>query len=241
MWDRKVLKAKGKAAFNRNYWKCVLTTMILSLLTGGTATAAYRQNSGEIKESMNLLRDAMGAQNLTSEQQLVVLLGIAAVVFGVILFAAAVNGAVRIFVGYAFEVGGCSFFLKNAEEPVPVKEVLNGFKQSYLRNVLTLFLRDLYLTLWSLLFGVPGFIKHYSYLLVPYILADSPEMSRKEAFLLSRKLMDGNKWNAFVLDLSFVGWILLNAMTLGVLGTFYVNPYVRATHAELYRTLRYGY
>lgn len=234
------MKARGKAAFSRNYWKCVLTTMILGVLTGGTATATYRQNSGEIQESMNMLRDAIEAQNLTSEQQVVVLLGIAAVVFSIMLFAAAVNGAVRIFVGNVFEVGGCSFFLKNAEEPVPVKEVLNGFKVSYLRNVLTLFLRDLYIALWSMLFVIPGIVKSYSYLLVPYILADSPELSQKEAFLLSRKLMDGNKWNAFVLDLSFIGWQLLNALTVGVLGFFYVNPYIRATHAELYRTLRYG-
>jgi uncharacterized membrane protein len=43
-----------------------------------------------------------------------------------------------------------------------------------------------------------------------------------------------------VLDLSFIGWEILSAMTLGILGIFYVNPYVNMTNAALYDSLRYG-
>lgn len=86
-------------------------------------------------------------------------------------------------------------------------------------------LRDVFIFLWSLLFLIPGVIKHYSYRMVPYILADDPEIGAMDAITLSRQMMDGHKWNTFVLDLSFLGWDLLSALTLGLLGVFYVNPY----------------
>ena len=74
--------------------------------------------------------------------------------------------------------------------------------------------------------------------MVPFILADNPNIGAKEAITLSRKMMDGNKWRAFVLDLSFIGWFLLAGLTGGILGIFYVNPYVYSTHAELYHALK---
>ena len=70
--------------------------------------------------------------------------------------------------------------------------------------------------------------------MIPYILAENPRISRKRAFEISKNMMDGEKWNAFVLDLSFIGWILLSAITCGIVGIFYVNPYREATFAELY-------
>ena len=51
-------------------------------------------------------------------------------------------------------------------------------------------------------------------------------------------MMMGNKWDAFVLDLSFIPWQLLSSVTLGLAGIFWVNPYTRATEAELYAVLR---
>jgi len=52
--------------------------------------------------------------------------------------------------------------------------------------------------------------------------------------------MMGNKWDAFVLDLSFIGWFILNSLTCGILGLFYVNPYYFATDANLYRAIKMG-
>ena len=89
-----------------------------------------------------------------------------------------------------------------------------------------------------MLFVIPGIIKGYEYRMVSYILADQPELSRKEAFQLSKQMMKGQKWNAFVLDLSFIGWYLLCLVTCGIAGIFYVYPYVFATDAELYLALK---
>ena len=69
-------------------------------------------------------------------------------------------------------------------------------------------------------------------------MAENPAADRKKVFLLSRKMMKGNKWKTFVLDMSFFGWNFLSVLTLGLLSIFYVNPYNAATIAELYTTLK---
>ena len=77
--------------------------------------------------------------------------------------------------------------------------------------------------------------------MVPYLLAEYPDMDRKEVFARSRDMMYGQKWNTFVLDLSFLGWSLLSLCTCGLLAIFYVNPYVQATNAELFLELKREY
>ena len=88
------------------------------------------------------------------------------------------------------------------------------------------------------LFIVPGFIKLFEYWAIDYILAVRPDIDRKEAHRLSKILMDGNKWDCFVLGLSFIGWGLLSAFTFGLLHIFYVNPYMQATYIEFFSDLR---
>lgn len=61
---------------------------------------------------------------------------------------------------------------------------------------------------------------------------------RQEIFAESKRMMMGNKWDAFVLDLSFIGWHLLGACTFGIVTFLYVNPYQYYTEAELYHVLR---
>ena len=102
----------------------------------------------------------------------------------------------------------------------------------------TIFLRDLYIFLWSLLLIIPGIVKAYEYMMVPYLLSEDPSMPTEEAFARSKAMMDGEKWNVFVLDLSFLGWNILGACTLGILTVFYVAPYQYLTHAALYGALK---
>ena len=65
-------------------------------------------------------------------------------------------------------------------------------------------------------------------------------VSTEQAFAESKRMMQGQKWKAFVLDLSFIGWYILSGLTLGILAIFYVSPYVNATHAALYEALCYA-
>lgn len=95
----------------------------------------------------------------------------------------------------------------------------------------------LYTFLWSLLFVIPGIVKSYAYAMTPYILLDRPELSPTQAIDESQKMMDGHKMDLFILDLSFIGWILLSCLTCGVL-LFYVEPYMMATRAAFYLELK---
>ena len=108
---------------------------------------------------------------------------------------------------------------------------------NYLNVVKTMFLKGLFEGLWSLLLVIPGIYKHYEYYMIPYLLADNPEMDRHEAFRLSKEMMDGNKFNTFVLELSFIGWYLLGIL-LCCIGGIFVNPYYEMTFVELYWVLR---
>lgn len=74
--------------------------------------------------------------------------------------------------------------------------------------------------------------------MIPYLLAEDSNLSFSEAKQLSREMMDGEKWDAFVLDLSFILWHLLSSITFGLVGIFWVNPYVQHTNVELYKVLR---
>ena len=100
-----------------------------------------------------------------------------------------------------------------------------------------MFLKTIYQKLWDLTI-IGGIIKRYSYLMVPYILAENPDIKSNTAITLSRKMMYGHKWEAFKLELSFIGWDILGIITLGLSNVFYTNPYTVATFSEYYVELR---
>lgn len=93
---------------------------------------------------------------------------------------------------------------------------------------------ELFIYLWSLLFVIPGIIKAISYALTPYILADCKNVRATDALKLSMRMMEGHKWEYFVLGLSFIGWMLLTYLTCGLLYVFYVGPYMNNTFAGYY-------
>lgn len=144
-----------------------------------------------------------------------------------------------VFIADPLIVGGKRYFLKarnsNNAKIGEVKVVFQ--KGNWLNVAITMFLRNIYNALWYLTI-IGGIIKTYEYRMIPYILAENPKIKREEAFKLSKQMMKGNKWDTFVLDMSFFGWNFLSVLTLGLLSIFYVNPYNAATIAELYTTLK---
>ena len=175
-----------------------------------------------------------------SETGAAILAMVGAVIILVVAIVLLFSSVLKIFVLNPLEAGCRNFLLRNATGESNLGDIGFGFTPDYWRNVKTLFLRDLFRFLWGLLLIVPGIIKRYSYRMAPYILADRPELSGTEVLTLSRQMMDGHKWKTFVLDLSFLGWNILSALTFGLLGVFYVNPYRQCTNAELYRELKNG-
>lgn len=228
-WTREELKSRGKATVKMYYWKLVLVSLILSAITGG-ATSAGRNG---VKNSQSASTGNMDVSGVLSgiNPMAVMVASIAVLVILLLAF------AIRIFALNVLVVGCKGFFSQSMTGEPEFGTLGNGFTCNYWNCVKTCFLRDLFVGLWSLLFVIPGIVKSYEYRMVPYLLAEHPEMSSSEVFAQSKQMMNGNKWAAFVLDLSFIGWALLGAITMGLVFIFWTSPYMNATDAALYHRL----
>lgn len=257
MWNRKDIKEKGKAAFIANYWRSVLVALILAAVLGGGVAAGGRAAYSDVSEEYDIelsdpesfgavydqLIDQAAAEAGVSREETEPIFREVVGIFALIVLGAAaaailVFKIVDILLFNPIEVGCRNFFVSNSQENAQLDELGRAFKPHWGHNVKTMLLRDIFLWLWSTLLVVPGIVKSYSYRMVPYILAEHPEMSGREVITLSRKMMAGHKWSAFVLDISFLGWDILSGMTAGILGVFYVEPYKAATNAELYQAIK---
>mgnify|MGYP002607677367 FL=1 len=207
-------------AFKKNY----VSAVVVALLMGIFGTVSGESSARRVSENSDIY-----SGNLFNVGMITGLLaGIATVVILIVLVA-------KVFVGNLLKMGGYRFFILNQTAQPGIGTLLDGFRSGhYVNIVLTMFLRDLFTTLWSLLLVVPGIVKHYEYLMVPYIIAENPAMDYKEAFQISKQMMDGEKMEAFIMDLSFLGWDILTVITCGMVGIFYASPYKQATFAELY-------
>lgn len=110
--------------------------------------------------------------------------------------------------------------------------------KSNLGNVILMLIKEaVFVWLWSLLFVIPGIIKTYEYFMIEYMVADNANLDRKRAFEITKAAMKGNKWRTFVLGLSFIGWILLGIITVGI-GFLFLMPYMSATYTHYYLELK---
>ncbi len=227
MWSIAELKSRGKQAFRANYWQSVAVSFVMAIFAGGTASAASNRVQSTTSEV------TVEGAGVSPEQAAF----LAAVVLGVIFTVGIVGSIVHALLANPIEVGGRRFFEKNANDPTTqFNTMFEGF-QDYGRVLVTMLIRDVFILLWTLLLIIPGAMKAYSYRLVPYLVKDRPELSPMEVLAESEALMRGNRWQAFVMDLSFLGWLLLGVVTLNLGNIFWTNPYMNATDAELYRTL----
>ena len=235
MWDRKELKAKGKAAYNANKVACIIAALIL-MIAGGVGSAStssssistrhYLNNNDQVTESIEDSVDGNDAVTIDVNGED---LDVSEITHDVVPMLNPLN------------VGARKFFIQNASDPetgIDGKNVGFVFGKYYRNIVFSMFGTQLINMLWLLLLIVPGIYKAYCWRLVPFILAEEPDMSGKEARELSASMMDGSKWASFVLDLSFIGWKLVGAITFGILNIVFTNPYEAATDTELYLALK---
>jgi hypothetical protein len=225
MWIRGDLKARARRALRENgYWIALAAVVIVVILTGALSSAGRGMNVEYRTHRTELYR-------YLDDEQVLPIIGRLGFAFSILACAYA------IFVGAPLSVGKSRFFLEHRLRPSTVGSVFRPFGPGYLNVVKTMFFTGLFIFLWSLLFIIPGIVKAYQYVLVPYIMAENPNMEWQRALALSRKMTDGCKFDIFVLHLSFIGWCILGVLALGV-GILFVGPYIEATSAELYATLR---
>ena len=113
-----------------------------------------------------------------------------------------------------------------------IEDLLFGFKDgNFMRSFIGYLRLVIFTFLWSLLFWIPGIIKSISYSQMFYLMADNKNLEPGEAQKKSMELMEGHKWEYFVLGLSFIPWYLLGIITFGI-AFVWITPYISTTFAE---------
>lgn len=231
--NRQYLKSLARARVNENRWPAVGAMFVALLLTGELATNNIKLEwkTGDTSY-LNLNLFGIGRS----------LDGGLAVITGILLIVIALAGILAIaytfFVGNIITIGRDGWALRYIRgENLSVGAVFDGFK-IYKPVLAAGALRTVYTALWSLLFVIPGIVKAYAYSMTGYIIYENPNLSAEQAIDISNRMTQGYKGELFVLDLSFIGWNLLNGLTFGLLGIFHVNPYYAATHAHYYEDLK---
>ncbi|RIX60346.1 DUF975 family protein [Paenibacillus nanensis] len=228
MWERKELKQRAKDVLRVTYWKAFLVSLIFAFVGGGGGgSPSFNFNSGSSGSS---------GGNLDWTEFAPFLIAFGVIFLFVLLFAL----AFRIFLGFPLEVGSIQFFTQASNRH---EGNLNHLGFAFNRNrywaiVKAMLWKGFLNFLWYLLLIIPGIVKSYAYFMVPYILTDNPNIGTKRAVDLSNQMTRGHKFRMFVLDLSFIGWVLLGVLACGI-GVLFVLPYINATKAELYLELRH--
>ena len=226
MLKSKELRVRAWESLKGKYWMAFAVIIVTGLIASvGNAFVSFGQNLGEVLGMVD-----------PAELDSTMVIG-ALVLNGVVIISAIIGAVFSIFVTNAITVGVSNYFIKNTDSKPSFADAFSGFKVKYGRNIGTLLLAGIKTVLWTLLFIIPGIIKTYEYAIIPYILADDPEISSKDAFKKAKQMMKGNKWRLFKLEFSFIGWAILCVLTLGI-GTFFLIPYVNAATAEFYVELK---
>ena len=144
---------------------------------------------------------------------------------------------VNFIIGGVIQLGYAQYLLKQHDKGAfEFSDLFSQFHR-FGQGFAQAFLRGLYIFLWSLLFIIPGIVKSFSYAMTPFIMAENPDLTANEAITASRQMMDGHKADLFLLDLSFIGWSFLAALSAN-LGNIPLNPYKNAARAAFYRQLQ---
>lgn len=239
MWKYSELKNRAWNVLNNfGYWTPFSVCIVTSLLAGGSYSgSASSSASGSASYDESLIESAFpGFENLLQNDVFRT-----AFIVGIIilcLFIFVLTFCWSAFVGGPITVGKNRFFMEHREGGAKFKKLFWAFGcGNYLNVAKTIFVYDIRIFLFTLLFIIPGIIKGLEYFMVPYILSENPGMDMEDVFELSKKMTNGEKMRIFLFDFSFIGWLLLGVITCGI-GLLFLEPYMEASFAELYQKLR---
>ncbi len=169
---------------------------------------------------------------------LVVAIAVSAVVSLATMIFAFANAVLAVFLLAPIEIGVAHISLnlyRKIKNP-QMADVIEGFK-CYTKSLEIGLRKYVVVFLYTLLLIIPGIIKNYAYSFAYYIMLDDKDITPKDALKKSEELTNGNKMDLFLLDLSFIGWYLLSAITFGIVG-LWVVPYHNIAKVALYQKLR---
>lgn len=221
-------RADARAALSGNWLMAVLVCFVANLITGSGGSVNVNSNSGQpVQIELPYEMDSF-LQNV---------LGITA---GVILAIAIVLMVVSIVLSGVINLGKARYFLNLIDrKEADFSDLFSCFSQ--FGRALSMELLTLLMVLGgTLLLVVPGIMLMYSYAMSHYILLEDPTLTGWEAMQRSRAMMKGHRFELFWLELTFLGWEILAAFTLGI-GSLFLNPYKEAARASFYRSLQNTY
>lgn len=259
MWTRAELKQRAMGNLKRYFLAAFIVSMIFELLSGNSGSSSNGANTNPnvgngFSQEYNFNIEVPGGvegflenapqsgeylfDSLTSALHSVNPL-VWSILAGAMVVIVLVSAALSIFVLPAMEVGRNRFYMESRGfgTSAGVSKLFWGFNRNYLNIIWTMFLKNLLITLGTICFVFPGIYLTYCFYMVPFILAENPDMKARDVLNMSKDMMAGHKINTFVLEISFIGWWILGALTFGI-GTYFVQPYHDATFAELYAVLR---
>lgn len=209
--NRAELKAKAKQSLKGNYGTAILVLILMGVV------AAVPSLIGVILQGATAQNGSEGGMTAVSILTLLV----------------------SLFVSSFLTIGATSFYLKLSRNQKVEYNELFSKTSLWLTCLIAMILMGVFTSLWSLLLFIPGIIASYSYRQTLNIIADNPKIGGLEAITRSKNLMKGRKMDLFVLDLSFIGWIILAPFTFGLL-YLWLTPYMNTTYANFYNSLVEG-
>lgn len=213
MMYAKDLRAQARAAL-RGKWGVAIAVGLVASLLGGTGSV------GTVSTSVSGSSD--GWLDFVSHD-----------VWIVVLTAVVVSGLLALVIGGVMQLGLCDFNTRLVKGQEVRFSLLFGQFHRLWAGICMNIVVSFFTFLWSLLFVIPGIIAAYRYAMVPYLMAEFPDLGVMDAMNESKRLMKGNKWRLFCLQFSFIGWELLAAITCGI-GSLWVTPYIQAATAAFY-------
>lgn len=219
----KYYRSRARLALSGNWLLSALVAIVAGLL-GGTLVLGSG-GGGQV----NIDEQTLAAMPAEAREILLVILAVVVPVL-------AIYGLICFILGGTVRLGYCKYLLDQQDnQPLKVGTLFSQFHQ-FGNGICLHILTALFTALWSLLFIVPGIIANYRYAMAPFIQAEHPEYTASQCISMSKDMMRGRKWELFCLDLSFIGWILLCALTLGI-GYLFLTPYTNASRAAFYREM----
>lgn len=236
MFSSKEFRAIARDKLKGKWGRSVLVSFIAALLgvgsaggsSGGSSSAQTQQVAEGVSSGMTVMESISSAISQSTG------LNITVPVLTGVFVGAGVLAIVLSLVGAAVTLGHNKYYidlvLHNKKDSVGV--LFDRFDIFFKAVGLQIFI-GFFVFLWSLLFIIPGIIAGFRYSMAPYIMAEHPEVGIREAVNMSKQMMAGHKGRLFGLSLSFIGWALLSALTLGI-GSLWLTPYMNAAFAAFY-------
>ncbi len=227
----RALKKDALSSLKKNYWSKVLVAFIvtfdinvvLSIFSGEFIAPILKLHEFNFEAIKNYIISHNTPDSLTDA-----VISAAIIIFEILFLS-------------ILKVGGTRYFVKSQTEEVKFAEIFFTFRgenKIFLHIAFVSVYKTVTVFLWGLLFIIPGIIKAYDYAAIHYVLALRPDLSAKEALHLSKVMMRGNRLKFILLELSFIGWDIIEFVSFGVLKHLFITPYKLITYDEFFTEIK---